>query len=325
VRKLKLKNKEEWRMSREAGQLPSNIPTNPDKTYRDDGWISLPDWLGYTGAPQLKDMLPFLEARVIARKLKLKSQKEWVVWSKSGKRPSNVPSHPDRTYRDDGWISTADWLGYTGKPRKQKTRHGLLCLQWVEDHKDAYPDNMSPTPEQREQLATDADVEYVQIKGWFERYRAADRKKLKAKGVEKSKKRAAASKGASGGDGNIAPSKKKAKSTNTGLTNTTRLNAAKHQQKKEGKRKRKKGGGDVVDAGSDEGGGGSDRENEDDGVGDTQSCRRRREAGIEKGGKGGVEHKGSPPHSSRFHPVPNPLNKAHFLPASEGGERIGDT
>ena len=57
-------------------------------------------------------MLPFAEARAIVRKLKLKSEKEWQAWSKSGQRPSNIPACPHKTYRDDGWISTADWLGY---------------------------------------------------------------------------------------------------------------------------------------------------------------------------------------------------------------------
>ena len=58
------------------------------------------------------DMLPFAAARAIVRKLNMKSEKEWRAWSKSGQRPSNIPSRPSSTYRDDGWISTADWLGY---------------------------------------------------------------------------------------------------------------------------------------------------------------------------------------------------------------------
>ena len=54
------------------------------------------------------DMLPFAAARAIVRKLKLKGCKEWKAWSKSGQRPSNIPSHPNRNYRDDGWISMPD-------------------------------------------------------------------------------------------------------------------------------------------------------------------------------------------------------------------------
>jgi hypothetical protein len=30
---------------------------------------------------------------------------------KDGKRPATVPSHPNITYADEGWLSWADWLG----------------------------------------------------------------------------------------------------------------------------------------------------------------------------------------------------------------------
>ena len=60
-------------------------------------------------------MLPFAVARAIVHKLKLKSQEEWQAWSKAGQRPSNIPATPNRTYRDDGWISFPDWLGYEGR------------------------------------------------------------------------------------------------------------------------------------------------------------------------------------------------------------------
>jgi hypothetical protein len=112
VQKLKLKDREEWREWSKSGQRPSNIPAGPHNTYRDDGWISMPDWLGYKGQARHEDMLPFMVARAIVRKLKLKSQEEWREWSKSGQRPSNIPTNPDKVYRGDGWISTADWLGY---------------------------------------------------------------------------------------------------------------------------------------------------------------------------------------------------------------------
>ena len=112
VRKVTLKNQKEWWAWSKSGQRPSNIPANPHVTYRDDGWISWPDWLGYEGVTQHKDMLSFAVARAIVQELKLKGQKEWEAWSKSGQRPSNIPSCPHKVYRDDGWISTADWLGY---------------------------------------------------------------------------------------------------------------------------------------------------------------------------------------------------------------------
>jgi hypothetical protein len=111
VQKLRLKTQKEWFAWSKSGQRPSNIPSDPAVTYRDDGWISMPDWLGYWTR---YDMLPFAVGRAYAWKLKLRSQKEWKEWSKSGQRPFNIPSNPQTTYRDDGWISMPDWLGNGG-------------------------------------------------------------------------------------------------------------------------------------------------------------------------------------------------------------------
>jgi hypothetical protein len=122
VRKLKLKSKKAWEAWRKSGKRPSNIPSNPLKVYRGaSGWKSMPDWLGYEGRAGnsrrvlAKDMLPFAAARVVVWKVKLNSPKEWKAWSKSGQRPSNIPGCPDLAYRDDGWISWPDWLGYEAR------------------------------------------------------------------------------------------------------------------------------------------------------------------------------------------------------------------
>ena len=56
--------------------------------------------------------LSFTAARAFARTLKLESTRQWREYNKSGKRPSNIVSDPHRTYRDAGWISYPDWLGY---------------------------------------------------------------------------------------------------------------------------------------------------------------------------------------------------------------------
>jgi hypothetical protein len=112
ARKLELRSWKEWAEWSKSGQRPSNIPANPHKVYRDDGWISYPDWLGFVGRAPPGSMLPFAVGRAYVRKLKLENVKEWCAWSKSGQRPSNIPANPHKVYRDDGWISMPDWLGY---------------------------------------------------------------------------------------------------------------------------------------------------------------------------------------------------------------------
>ncbi|XRB20987.1 histone-lysine N-methyltransferase [Pseudoscourfieldia marina] len=54
----------------------------------------------------------FEDARAYARTLGLKSQEEWQAWSKSGSRPPDIPSCPNRTYASSGWLSYGDFLGY---------------------------------------------------------------------------------------------------------------------------------------------------------------------------------------------------------------------
>ena len=67
--------------------------------------------MGGKGAGTRQKFLPFKKALLYARSLKLKSKAEWIVWSKSGGREANIPTHPERSYKHDGWQSYGHWLG----------------------------------------------------------------------------------------------------------------------------------------------------------------------------------------------------------------------
>jgi len=112
VRDLNLKGEKEWRSYYLSGEKPDDIPTNPNVVYKDKGWFSMGDWLG-TGSisSRKRTYLPFVEARIFVRKLKLKNFKEWMEYCKSGKRPNNIPSGPCQIYKNKGWKSNGDWLG----------------------------------------------------------------------------------------------------------------------------------------------------------------------------------------------------------------------
>ena len=53
----------------------------------------------------------FEEAREFAKNLKLNSHKEWFDYSKSGKKPDDIPTDVARVYKDKGWKGTGDFLG----------------------------------------------------------------------------------------------------------------------------------------------------------------------------------------------------------------------
>ena len=110
--RLKLKSYTEWRSYCRSGKKPEDIPALPSNTYADQGWINWGDWLGTRAiATRLQRYLPFEKARAFVRRLHLKSGNEWRDFCKSGKRPKNIPSNPDKEYKGKGWVSMGDWVG----------------------------------------------------------------------------------------------------------------------------------------------------------------------------------------------------------------------
>jgi len=113
VRNLGLNSSPEWRNYCKSGKRPSDIPSNPQRTYRNEGWSGWGDWLG-SGfiATHLRKYRPFEQARTFAQNLGLKSSEEWKKYCKSGKLPIDIPNNVKRTYRNEGWSNWGDWLGY---------------------------------------------------------------------------------------------------------------------------------------------------------------------------------------------------------------------
>jgi hypothetical protein len=54
---------------------------------------------------------PFIEARAFVRRLGLKSYTQWENYTKSGKKPADIPEAPFAVYADVGWVGMGDWLG----------------------------------------------------------------------------------------------------------------------------------------------------------------------------------------------------------------------
>ena len=112
VRKLKLNNEKEWKEYYLSGQKPEDIPAAAQKIYKLQGWKGMGDWLGTENvASRLMKYRPFEEASDLVRKLKIKNQKEWRDYCKSGLKPKDIPANPHGTYKQDGWKGTGDWLG----------------------------------------------------------------------------------------------------------------------------------------------------------------------------------------------------------------------
>jgi hypothetical protein len=61
---------------------------------------------------EIKEFFPFEKAREYVRKLGMKGSIEYREWASSEEKPDYIPVHPDRLYKDEGWINWGDWLDY---------------------------------------------------------------------------------------------------------------------------------------------------------------------------------------------------------------------
>jgi hypothetical protein len=109
VRKLKLKSYNDWKDYYRSGKLPKDIPTNPGNIYKNKGWNGIGDWLG-NSSNRYVNYVNFSIARKHARSLKLSSNKQWREYSKSNKKPKNIPASPAKVYKNTGWNGWADFL-----------------------------------------------------------------------------------------------------------------------------------------------------------------------------------------------------------------------
>jgi len=105
VKSLQISSGPEWNKFCKSGKKPVDIPSAPWDHYKE--WKNWYDWLG----TKPKSFRLFQKARKFVHSLKLKDQKNWVKFTKSGKLPIDIPATPYRVYENEGWNGLGDWLG----------------------------------------------------------------------------------------------------------------------------------------------------------------------------------------------------------------------
>jgi len=112
ARNLNLKHWKEWREYAKSGNRPDDIPSNPNRHYKNKGWTDWGDFLGTGTISSNKiEFHPFKEAREFARSLNLKGTNAWQAYWKSNTLPPNTSSRPDYVYKNKGWTDWGDFLG----------------------------------------------------------------------------------------------------------------------------------------------------------------------------------------------------------------------
>jgi predicted helicase len=120
ARGFNFKNAKQWQNFASSENRPNNIPASPPAIYKTE-WISWGDWLGTNKLSSInRNYLNFNDARTIIRKLKLKSYKDWQVYSSAEDFPFNIPKAPDHVYKNNGWNGWIDFLGNENRKIKIK-------------------------------------------------------------------------------------------------------------------------------------------------------------------------------------------------------------
>jgi hypothetical protein len=111
ARKSGFKSSKEWRMYFGEKIIIDGVPKYPDKVYKNSGWISWGDWRGSFEDNCNKQFVNYDEAEKIVHALKLKNQREWISYVKGKNKHRNIPSNPEKFYKEKGWVSLSKWLG----------------------------------------------------------------------------------------------------------------------------------------------------------------------------------------------------------------------
>lgn len=108
---LGIKSRREYEKSQ---LLDEKLPSSPEITYGERGWI---DWYDFLGKTRSDYYVLYADAQRSVRQLNIKSGSDY---KKKYSQDSRLPPAPHRTYANDGWTNWYDFLG-TKKPNLYPT------------------------------------------------------------------------------------------------------------------------------------------------------------------------------------------------------------
>ena len=110
-----------WKKLAAVSQQPLRVPRQPERTYRDKGWINWSDWLGVAvrevkrTRKRVRTFREFESARAFVHALHLPGSLAWPRYLNGEfpdkpTFPSDIPRNPKNYYREQ-WAGWGDWLG----------------------------------------------------------------------------------------------------------------------------------------------------------------------------------------------------------------------
>ena len=134
---------------------PSHIPSLPEAQYKSQwkGWAS---FLGLekTIPKKKKIFLSYKKAQQWAKEHDIATVAQWYAYSN---KPKSLPYHPDRTYKNEGWVSWSHFLGNNNWNKGHVFVSYEEASRWAQENKltsqtkwHAYkekPDNIPSSPQ----------------------------------------------------------------------------------------------------------------------------------------------------------------------------------
>lgn len=123
AKELKLNSSSEWYKYVKTHKIPDDIPKDPfDLYYRKKTWTNWSDFLNskiISTTLKHENFLSYNKAKKWARALNFQSSSHWFKFKKANNEnfPEGIPRHPHMAYKDNGWKSWGDFLGYRQVPR----------------------------------------------------------------------------------------------------------------------------------------------------------------------------------------------------------------
>ena len=161
IQELHIASVPEWNQFSKSPYRPKDIPSNPHLIYKSE-WKGWGEFLG-TGriAPSEAVFRSYIDAKTFIQGIGLNSSTEWREFCKSGKKPQDIPSAPDRIYGDiwEGWgefLGTGSIANYNRTYRSYdevkafaQKLHIFSSNQWKEYSKSGQkPEDIPSTPNQ---------------------------------------------------------------------------------------------------------------------------------------------------------------------------------
>ncbi len=125
VMKNNIRFQSQYYKLKNENKIPKDMPRNPHQVYYNE-WI---DWGNFLGTGRVHNMrkkfYSFKEARKIVRLQNINMVKDYFLFHKTFKERDLLPFLPNRTYKNKGWISWADFLGSKIISNKEKSKNYL--------------------------------------------------------------------------------------------------------------------------------------------------------------------------------------------------------